>query len=278
MLPARTTALSSSGWPGAGPHVAPSSTPSLPVASAQTCTPDERTFPHASQQAQIAPTAVAVLGAPTAESLLGSGGTGGRRLQQVGEGAAAPLPAPAAEASQSTGNSLLASIAQANREMAFPGTGRRLHQGGESVAAQLLAPIAESLGAEQPGTGRRLHQGESTIAQLVAPFTESLPGIGRKLQQAGESIAAQLLAPIAESLPGTGRKLKQGGESIAAQLLAPIAESLPGTGRRLQQGGSAENVVTAVGGVGSPLGENLAESASIGRRLQQVGATRGAGG
>ena len=157
---------------------------------------------NASRQAQIAPTAVAVLGAPTAESLLGSGGTGGRRLQQR----------------------------------------------------------------------------ESTIAQLVAPFTESLPGIGRKLKQGGESIAAQLLAPIAESLPGTGRKLKQGGESIAAQLLAPIAESLPGTGRRLQQGGSAENVVTAVGGVGSPLGENLAESASIGRRLQHVGATRGAEG
>ena len=85
---------------------------------------------------------------------------------------------------------------------------------------------------------------------------------------------AVLGAPTAEILlgeGGTGRRLQQ--ESLAARLLAPIAESLPGTGRRLQQGG--EGAMTAVGGAGAPLGENLAESAAIvpgtGRRLQQVG-------
>ncbi len=196
-------------------------------------------YPNPPLQADIAPTAVAVLGAPVAESLLGSGGTG-RRLQQGGQSLAAQLLAPIAESLTTQ-----------------PGTGRRLQQASEnSVAAQLLAPLTESLNVQQPGTGRRLQQGAGDVGgglgvERTIPATESLG---------------------AEQLGTTGRRLQQGGESVAAQLLAPLTESLttqPGTGRRLQQ--ASENVVTAVGPASSPLGENLAESASIGRRLQQVG-------
>ncbi|PRW60824.1 hypothetical protein C2E21_1004 [Chlorella sorokiniana] len=165
------------------------------------------------KQADIAPTAVAVLGAPVAESLLGT-----------------------------------------------EGTGRRLQQGGESMASQLLAPIAESLSMEQPGTGRRLQQGVGEVGGGL--------GVERTIP-ATESIGA-------EQLGTTGRRLQQAGESMATQLLAPIAESLsmeqPGTGRRLQQ--ESGSVVTAVGPSNPPqseLGQNLAESASIGRRLQQAG-------
>ncbi|KAI7842741.1 hypothetical protein COHA_003670 [Chlorella ohadii] len=112
--------------------------------------------------ANIAPTTVAVLGAPVAESLLGGGGSG-RRLQQGGSSLASQLLAPIAE-------SLTA---------AQPSTGRRLQQASEnSVAAQLLAPLAESLSIGQPGTGRRLQQGAGDVGgglgvERTIPATES---------------------------------------------------------------------------------------------------------
>ena len=85
-----------------------------------------------------------------AESLLGTGSTGGRKLQQAGDSVAAALLAPLAESFQSNKPS-----------------GRRLQQE-VGTATAVGAPYSENL-AESASIGRRLQQVGTGVACLQWP-------------------------------------------------------------------------------------------------------------
>ena len=238
--------------------------------SAPTIQPRTLRALHPSPQ-PIAPTAAAILGAPTAERLLAPSEPGptGRRLRQVG--VVRPSLAPLAEAVQST------QAAEFGSEPATGSTGRRLHQNILGAVAPGFAPLAEG---EAAGFGRRLRQvGEAGAGGVplvhsprLAPAAEAAspaeqrelegavigaPGSGRRLHQGGLApletrlaAAAGSAAPSAETpstLVGRRRLLQapkqpspaERAEAGMESYMAPAAEmaeaGMPGTGRRLQQ-------------------------------------------